>query len=316
MRADDPDAWSRLDRPTVRHFEPVPELGLALLLDDDGLSAYDADGLAWVSDHLGPEAVWLGRLDDEVHLRAGERLHRVQLRSRHHRHGGVLLVTELARMRWWHVAELLPVERELFAPEPWSERLFWSELGQLDTRHYVVALEDGRVVGYAGLCDYPDEAFVQTMAVAPSAQGRGLGARLLVELLEEAARRGQRTVSLEVRADNAPGPAALRAARLHPHRRPPRLLRRRRRRPGARRAGGERAAVRDVLRRARWGGRNAGRTTVAPGRPAACAVGWPERRTQRRRGTSCVVRREVPERMTQGRRRRRSAHHLSVGWSA
>ena len=113
-------------------------------------------------------------------------------------------MTELARMRWWHVAELLPVERELFAPEPWSERLFWSELGQLDTRHYVVALEEGRVVGYAGLCDYPDEAFVQTMAVAPSAQGRGLGARLLVELLEEAARRGQRTVSLEVRADNAP----------------------------------------------------------------------------------------------------------------
>ena len=113
-------------------------------------------------------------------------------------------MTELARMRWWHVAELLPVERELFAPEPWSERLFWSELGQLDTRHYVVALEEGRVVGYAGLCDYPDEAFVQTMAVAPSAQGRGLGARLLVELLEEAARRGQPTVSLEVRADNAP----------------------------------------------------------------------------------------------------------------
>ena len=31
------------------------------------------------------------------------------------------------------------------------------------------------MVGYAGLCDYPDEAFVQTMAVAPGAQGRGLG---------------------------------------------------------------------------------------------------------------------------------------------
>ncbi len=107
-------------------------------------------------------------------------------------------------MRWWHIGELLPVERELFAPEPWTERLFWSELGQLDTRHYVVALEGERVVGYAGLCDYPDEAFVQTMAVAPSAQGRGLGARLLVALLEEAERRGQRTVSLEVRSDNAP----------------------------------------------------------------------------------------------------------------
>ena len=114
----------------------------------------------------------------------------------------------LERMRWWHVEELLPVERELFAPDPWSARLFWSELGQLDTRHYLVALEQGvaleqeRVVGYAGLCDYPDEAFVQTIAVAPSAQGTGLGSRLLVALLDEAARRRQRTVSLEVRADN------------------------------------------------------------------------------------------------------------------
>lgn len=79
----DPDRWSRLDRPTVRHFEPLPDLGLALLLDDEGLSAYDAAGLAWVSDHLGEHAHWLGRLDDEVHLRAGDLLHRVSLR-----HGG------------------------------------------------------------------------------------------------------------------------------------------------------------------------------------------------------------------------------------
>ena len=111
-------------------------------------------------------------------------------------------MTGLERMRWWHVAALLPLERELFAPEPWSERLFWSELGQLDTRHYLVALDGGQVVGYAGLCDYPDEAFVQTLAVAPAAQRAGLGARLLTALLAEATRRGQRTVSLEVRADN------------------------------------------------------------------------------------------------------------------
>ncbi len=115
----------------------------------------------------------------------------------------------LERMRWWHVEQVLPVERELFGEELWTARTFWSELGQLGTRHYVVALsgEDlvgPRVIGYAGLCDYPDEAWVQTMAVARAAQGQGLGARLLGELLDEAARRGQRTVRLEVRADNAP----------------------------------------------------------------------------------------------------------------
>jgi ribosomal-protein-alanine N-acetyltransferase len=114
------------------------------------------------------------------------------------------VVTTLGRMRWWHVAELMPVERELFAPEPWTEQVFWSELGQLDTRHYVVALAGERVVGYAGLCDYPDEAFVPTLAVAPDAQGQGLGDGLLRALLAEAERRRHRVVSLEVRADNAP----------------------------------------------------------------------------------------------------------------
>lgn len=110
----------------------------------------------------------------------------------------------LERMRWWHLPEVMPIEQALFTPESWSERLFWSELGQLDTRHYVVALDDGAVIGYAGLCDYPDEAWVQTIAVAQVAQGTGLGSRLLTELLEEAGRRRQRRVSLEVRADNLP----------------------------------------------------------------------------------------------------------------
>lgn len=75
--ARDPDRWSRLDRPGARHFEPAGSL--ALLLDDDVLAAYDAGGLAWESDALG-QAEWLGILDDEVHLRSGDTLHRVALR--------------------------------------------------------------------------------------------------------------------------------------------------------------------------------------------------------------------------------------------
>ena len=108
----------------------------------------------------------------------------------------------IGRMRWWHVDPVLELEKRLFGDEPWTAYHFWSELGQVQTRWYLVALQDEDVVGYAGLCDYPDEAFVQTLAVSPAHAGQGLGARLLVALLEEAGRRGQRTVSLEVRADN------------------------------------------------------------------------------------------------------------------
>ncbi|MDT7546015.1 MAG: [ribosomal protein S18]-alanine N-acetyltransferase [Actinomycetota bacterium] len=106
-------------------------------------------------------------------------------------------------MRWWHIDEVLPLEQQLFTDDRWTPRTYWSELGQLDTRHYLVAVEDAAVVGYAGLCDYPDEAFVQTLAVAGDVQGRGVGSALLTALLDEAGRRRQSRVSLEVRADNA-----------------------------------------------------------------------------------------------------------------
>jgi ribosomal-protein-alanine N-acetyltransferase len=113
-------------------------------------------------------------------------------------------LTELTRMRWWHIDQVLPIEQDVFVDDRWTARTYWSELAQLDTRHYLVAVEGADVHGYAGLCDYPDEAFVQTIAVARSAQRRGLGARLLHALLEEADRRRQRRVLLEVRADNDP----------------------------------------------------------------------------------------------------------------
>jgi [ribosomal protein S18]-alanine N-acetyltransferase len=111
-------------------------------------------------------------------------------------------VTVLRRMRWWDLDQVLAIEERAYPEETWSARAFWSELGQVDTRHYVVAVDGHRVVGYAGLCDYPDEAFVQTVAVAPEEQGRGIGEQLLLELLAEADRRRKSPVALEVRADN------------------------------------------------------------------------------------------------------------------
>ena len=105
-------------------------------------------------------------------------------------------------MVWQDVDAVMDLERELFGREAWSASLFWSELAQTDSRSYLVAELDGRLVGYAGLCAYRHEAFVQTMAVEPSLWGHGLGARLLTELMEEAARRGNDEVLLEVRIDN------------------------------------------------------------------------------------------------------------------
>lgn len=110
----------------------------------------------------------------------------------------------LAPLRWWHIAELDVLERELFAPEHWSAELFWSELAQADLRYYRVAQDAmGVLVGYAGLAVAGDEAYIQTLGVSTVAQGRGIGAQLLDDLVHEACARGAISVGLEVRASNA-----------------------------------------------------------------------------------------------------------------
>lgn len=114
--------------------------------------------------------------------------------------GGVTV--RLAPMRWWHIEALLPIERALFGAEEWTPATFWSELAQPESRYYRVALVDESVVGYAGLCTYDDQSWVQNIAVSADQQGRGIGARLLDDLLAEAGRRKARQVALEVRADN------------------------------------------------------------------------------------------------------------------
>jgi ribosomal-protein-alanine N-acetyltransferase len=106
-------------------------------------------------------------------------------------------------MRWWDIEPVMAIERELFGDEAWSDSMFWSELAQRDTRLYLVEETDSVVTAYAGLCAYPPhEAYVQTIAVAPTAQRRGVGTALLVALIEEATRRGVEHLDLEVRADN------------------------------------------------------------------------------------------------------------------
>lgn len=109
----------------------------------------------------------------------------------------------LRPMRWWDVAVLLPLERELFGSTAWSAETFWSELAQAADRRYLVAEDAGGVLlGYAGLRLGGGEADVQTLAVAPAAQRRGIGGLLLRGLLERAARAGVGSVLLEVRAGN------------------------------------------------------------------------------------------------------------------
>jgi [ribosomal protein S18]-alanine N-acetyltransferase len=101
---------------------------------------------------------------------------------------------------------VLVLERRLFAVDAWSPSMFRDELRAPD-RHYLVAEAAGEsgaaeVVGYAGLRAVPPQGDVQTIGVAESHWGRGIGAALLTAVLTEAERQGVREVFLDVRADN------------------------------------------------------------------------------------------------------------------
>jgi len=112
-------------------------------------------------------------------------------------------VAVLRAMHWWDIDPVMSLELELFGDEAWSPTMFWSELAEHATRHYLVATCGDQLAAYAGLCAYPPhESYVQTIAVAPGAQGQGLGTRLLTALIDESQRRGCRRLDLEVRADN------------------------------------------------------------------------------------------------------------------
>jgi [ribosomal protein S18]-alanine N-acetyltransferase len=94
------------------------------------------------------------------------------------------------------------LEQRLFPVDAWPLQMFFDELSQPETRRYLVAQGSEGIVGYAGLMCIEPIADVQTIAVVPEYEGRGIGTTLLTTLIEEARRRRAADVLLEVRADN------------------------------------------------------------------------------------------------------------------
>jgi ribosomal-protein-alanine N-acetyltransferase len=94
------------------------------------------------------------------------------------------------------------LEVRLFPVDAWPLQMFVDELAQPETRRYLIAEAPDGIVGYAGLMCIEPIADVQTIAVVPEYEGRGIGSALLTELISEGRRRGAADVLLEVRADN------------------------------------------------------------------------------------------------------------------
>ncbi len=99
------------------------------------------------------------------------------------------------------IAAVATLERVVY-PQPWSARTFYDELAQAN-RRYIVAEQDGVMVGYAGLLLVEGDAHITTLAVDPTARRYRVGTRLMVELVDRALASGAKHLTLEVRVSNS-----------------------------------------------------------------------------------------------------------------
>jgi ribosomal-protein-alanine N-acetyltransferase len=88
---------------------------------------------------------------------------------------------------------------------PWTREMLVRELVRGDVAHlFVLRLPDRTVAAFCFCWIIVDELHVNTIAVDAAHRRRGLGRRLMREVLRRAAQRGATRATLEVRASNVP----------------------------------------------------------------------------------------------------------------
>lgn len=107
---------------------------------------------------------------------------------------------ELRAMRFSDIADVMEIELRSYTM-PWTEPTFRSLLRRPDAELLVAAV-DGVLVGYAVSWYVLDQGELGNVAVAPNWRNRGVGRRLVCEVLGHAHQRGVREVFLEVRPSN------------------------------------------------------------------------------------------------------------------
>lgn len=112
-------------------------------------------------------------------------------------------------MRLGDLDEIVRIERTVFT-DPWTRPLFEQELEGEGGVIALVTEIGGAVAAYLIAWVVLDELHIGNVAVAPARQRRGLARQLVRHVLDEAAERGCRRSTLEVRVTNEPAIALYR----------------------------------------------------------------------------------------------------------
>ena len=104
-----------------------------------------------------------------------------------------------------HVTRVVELEK-LCLSAPWSENSIRYELTN-PLSLWLVAVEDGKLLGYVGSQSVMGEADMMNVAVDPESRRRGIGRRLVEDLVQALKDRQVNSLTLEVRASNEPAKA-------------------------------------------------------------------------------------------------------------
>ena len=101
-----------------------------------------------------------------------------------------------------HVVQIAELEKICFS-DPWSENSIAYELTSR-LSFWLVAVEDGKVVGYIGSQSVLGEADMMNVAVHPDHRRKGIAEALVNALSQDLKQRDNVCLTLEVRVSNAP----------------------------------------------------------------------------------------------------------------
>ncbi len=100
------------------------------------------------------------------------------------------------------IDEVMTIETAAFA-SPWSRQFFLEEL-QAAHAGSILCQREGRPIGYVVYWELPGELDIHNVAVHPQCRRQGVARAMLRNLIESAAKRGLRRMTLEVRRSNDP----------------------------------------------------------------------------------------------------------------
>ncbi len=99
------------------------------------------------------------------------------------------------------IEEVMEIEEKSFNI-PWPRQAFVKELCDNKFACYLVARWEGRVVAYGGMWFILDEAHITNIAVHPDYREKGIGTRLLKEMIAYGVSREITSFTLEVKVSN------------------------------------------------------------------------------------------------------------------